>query len=75
MVALKRGFEVTKRSVATEQITGEEAAKILHVSLVFLKSLIAQGRLTGVRSVRGGHYRIPRAAVLSLKMEMKRAQS
>jgi excisionase family DNA binding protein len=42
---------------------------------VFLKSLIAQGRLTGVRSVRGGHYRIPRAAVLSLKMEMKRAQS
>lgn len=54
-----------------DEVTSEEAAKLLFVSRTHVNKLVREGLLGEVRSTEGGHRRIPRAAVLAYKAEMK----
>lgn len=57
-----------------EELTSEEAAKLLHVSRTHLNTLVDEGKLPSART-RGGHRRIPRSAVLAYREQMRAAQS
>jgi excisionase family DNA binding protein len=63
-----------QRNTGDEDLTCEEAAEILHVSVVYLGKLIAEQRLVGVRPDRKGEFLIPRASVLAYKKNVKRRQ-
>lgn len=56
------------------ELTCEAAAKLLNVSPKYLYALVDEGRLPS-RTVKGGHRRIPRAAVLAYRKKMRAEQS
>lgn len=59
----------------TDELTSEEAAKLLHVSRTHLNTLVDMGRLGEVCRTAGRHRRIPKAAVLQYKAASKERQA
>ncbi|WP_250481724.1 helix-turn-helix domain-containing protein [Caballeronia sp. NCTM5] len=57
----------------SDEITREEAAAILHVSLVYLDKLIVAGVLPGV-NVTDGRERILKSSLLAYKRKLRRQQ-
>ena len=59
----------------TDELTSEEAAKLLHVSRTHLNTLVDTGRLGEVSRTAGRHRRISKAAVLQYKAASKERQA
>lgn len=59
----------------TDELTSEEAAKLLHVSRTHLNTLVDTGQLGEVCRTAGRHRRIPKAAVLRYKTASKERQA
>jgi excisionase family DNA binding protein len=57
-----------------QKLTSEEAAKMLHVSRVFVEALIEEGRLPGAHATGDGQFRIPRVSVIAYKKEMRKTR-
>ncbi|MFM0179043.1 excisionase family DNA-binding protein [Paraburkholderia aspalathi] len=57
-----------------EELTSEEAARLLHVSRTHLNTLVDEGKLGVVRHTQSGHRRIQRTAVLAHKEKIKTMQ-
>lgn len=55
-------------------LSTEEAAKLLHVSLKFVDELVEAGELVGAYQAQDGLRRIPRAIVSAYKEKSKAAQ-
>ena len=58
-----------------DEITSEEAAKLLHVSRTHLNTLVDTGQLGEVRRTAGRHRRISKAAVLQYRAASKERQA
>lgn len=58
-----------------DELTSEDAAKLLHVSRTHLNTLVDTGQLGEVRRTAGRHRRIPKAAVLQYKAASKERQA
>ena len=58
----------------SDELTSEEAAKLLHVSRTHLNTLVDTGRLGEVSRTAGRHRRISKAAVLQYKADSKKRQ-
>ncbi|WP_343654358.1 helix-turn-helix domain-containing protein [Paraburkholderia caribensis] len=56
-------------------LTIAEAARLLHVSKMYLLTLVEQGVFTGVHTTRGGHRQISHAEVLAYKEKLVKAQT
>jgi excisionase family DNA binding protein len=52
-------------------VSTEEAAKLLHVSLKFVDQLVEAGELVGAYQAQDGQRRIPRAIVSAFKEKLK----
>lgn len=58
-----------------EEVTSEQAAKLLHVSRTHVNTLVAEGKLGTARLTPGGHRRLAKADVLRYKAESKTRQA
>jgi excisionase family DNA binding protein len=58
-----------------EELTSEDAAKLLHVSRTHLNTLVDSGELGEIRRTAGRHRRISKAAVLRYKAASQERQS
>lgn len=72
---LRRAASEALAPAGIDELTSEEAAKLLFVSRTHVNKLVEEGLLGDVRTTNGGHRRIPRAAVLAYKVEIKRKQA
>lgn len=68
-----RARKIAEAAPEADEVTSEEAAKLLHVSRTHLNTLVDEGKLGRIRHTQGGHRRIERAAVLAYK-EMTKAK-
>lgn len=58
-----------------DELTSEEAARLLRVSRTHLNTLLDAGKLGAVRRTEGGHRRVAKAAVLAYKAESQQRQA
>lgn len=64
----------SRRQRGSDELTLAEAARLLHVSRLYLITLVEEGRFPSVRVTRGGHRRISRAEVLAYKEKLRKSQ-
>ncbi|MGF6505889.1 excisionase family DNA-binding protein [Paraburkholderia sp. 32] len=72
MEAPKRRQDVPEEK--SEELTIEEAARLLFVSRTHLNKLLDDGKLSGVRTTEDGQRRIPRTTVVAYREQMRAAQ-
>jgi excisionase family DNA binding protein len=70
-----RSRKSAEATSGADDLTSEEAARLLHVSRTHLNTLVDEGKFGEVRHTEGGHRRIPRAAVLAYRGKSKMTQT